>query len=153
MNPLYIASTNTILRSPRERYVHPITGETYGGTDYDNAAKLAEIGAVPLREEAPAAGFTAAAWEIVAERGGYLRRPAAVAAIPAPAAEEQVAQIKATAEELLAQTDKIALRNVERFLLRTFPDWPDRALADEREAIRAESNAAEVSVIAAALER
>ena len=46
---LYVPSTNTAILAPAQRYIHPQTGEVYGGTDYADAAKIAEIGAVPLR--------------------------------------------------------------------------------------------------------
>jgi hypothetical protein len=46
MNAIYIPATQTIIRSYSDRYVY--NGEVYGGTDYDDAAKLAEIGAVPV---------------------------------------------------------------------------------------------------------
>jgi hypothetical protein len=45
---LYIPETQTIIRSHLQRYSHPQTGEIYGGTDYDDPTKLAEIGAIPL---------------------------------------------------------------------------------------------------------
>ena len=62
---LYIEATSTIITSPGEQYIHPVTGIVYGGTDYDNPVKLAEIGAVPLRVEQPAEGFDAETWEVV----------------------------------------------------------------------------------------
>ena len=34
------------------RWTHPVTGEVYGGTDYDNPEKLSEMGAEPC--DAPA---------------------------------------------------------------------------------------------------
>ena len=46
---LYVAATSTAILSPSQRYIHPQTGEVYGGSDYADAAKIAEIGAVPLR--------------------------------------------------------------------------------------------------------
>jgi hypothetical protein len=48
MNPIYIPSTNTIIREYSTRYVHPDTGEVYGREDYYNAQKLLEIGAIPV---------------------------------------------------------------------------------------------------------
>jgi hypothetical protein len=75
---LYIEATSTIITSPGEQYIHPVTGIVYGGTDYDNPVKLAEIGAVPLRVEQPTEGFDAATWEIVddvAHPGDKLKRP------------------------------------------------------------------------------
>lgn len=47
------------------RVTHPVTGERYGGSDWDNPAKRAECEAVLLRIEDPAEGFTVHAWEIV----------------------------------------------------------------------------------------
>jgi len=76
---LYIEETNTVISSAAQRYIHPQTGEVYGGTDYDNPAKLAEIGAVPLRIEQPEEGFDALTWEIVDDPenpGCKLQRPA-----------------------------------------------------------------------------
>ena len=49
MLPIYIPATQTIIRSYLDRYVHQ--GETYGGTDYDDAAELAEMGAVPVVDD------------------------------------------------------------------------------------------------------
>jgi hypothetical protein len=75
----YIAETNTVISSAAQRYTHPQTAEIYGGTDYDNPAKLAEIGAVPLRVEQPEEGFDALTWEIVDDPdvpGSKLKRPA-----------------------------------------------------------------------------
>jgi len=76
---LYIEATNTVITDPGQRYTHPDTGEVYGGTDYNDPAKLAEIGAVPLRIEQPDTGFDTATWEIVDDpenKGGKLKRPA-----------------------------------------------------------------------------
>jgi hypothetical protein len=44
---LYVPATQTIIKN-RERYTHHVTGEVYGGADYDDAKKLAQIGAIPL---------------------------------------------------------------------------------------------------------
>jgi len=74
----YVPATDTVL-TYGQRYTHPDTGEVYGGTDYNDPAKLAEIGAVPLRIEQPDTGFDAATWEIVDDpenEGGKLKRPA-----------------------------------------------------------------------------
>ena len=46
---LYVAATDTAILAPAQKYIHPQTGEVYGGSDYADAAKIAEIGAVPLR--------------------------------------------------------------------------------------------------------
>jgi len=78
MNPIYIPATQTIIQSYSARYTHPTTGEVYGGTDYDNADKLAELGAVPLRTEEAGVGFDVDTWEVVDDPdniGGKLRRP------------------------------------------------------------------------------
>jgi hypothetical protein len=50
MLPLYIPSTDTYIRDYSHKYTHPITGEVYGKTDYDNTSKLSEIGAISLIE-------------------------------------------------------------------------------------------------------
>ncbi len=78
---LYVESTNTVISSG-ERYVHPVTGIVYGGTDYSDPTKLAEIGAVPLYVQQPDAGFDAETWEVVdnpEHPGDKLRRPATTA--------------------------------------------------------------------------
>ena len=54
---LYIEVTNTVITDPTQRYIHPVTGEVYGGTDYADPAKIAQIGAVPLRVLTPNAGL------------------------------------------------------------------------------------------------
>ena len=54
---LYIEVTNTVITDPTQRYIHPVTGEVYGGTDYGDPAKIKQIGAVPLRVPAPTAGL------------------------------------------------------------------------------------------------
>ena len=46
MNPIYIPSLDTIIRSATQRVV--VNGEVYGGTDYDDASKITEMGAVPV---------------------------------------------------------------------------------------------------------
>ena len=61
---LYIEATQTVITNATQRYIHPDTGIVYGGTDYSDPAKLAEIGAVPLRIEQPDTGFDAETWEI-----------------------------------------------------------------------------------------
>ena len=76
MLPIYVPASDTVITDYFQRYNHPVTGEVYGGTDYDNPVKLAEIGAVPLRVEQPAEGFDAETWEVVddvANPGGKLR--------------------------------------------------------------------------------
>ena len=72
---LYIPATQTIIRSAGERYVHPQTGEIYGGTDYDDPTKLAEIGAVPITVEPVPAGCRATSWAAVQENGVWVYRP------------------------------------------------------------------------------
>jgi len=49
MLPLYVPATSTVIADYFQRYTHPATDIVYGGTDYDDPAKLAEIGAVQLR--------------------------------------------------------------------------------------------------------
>jgi hypothetical protein len=77
MLPLYIPATNTIIRDYAHRYIHPITAEVYGRGDYDDASKLAEIGAVPLIIQEVASEHIATAWEVVLENGSYFYRPVA----------------------------------------------------------------------------
>ena len=45
---IYIEPTGTVITSARQRYSHPDTGIIYGAGDYDNPAKLAEIGGIEL---------------------------------------------------------------------------------------------------------
>jgi hypothetical protein len=66
------------------RYTHPVTGEVYGRTDYDDPAKLAEIGAFLLTMYGPADGMSADGWEIVPVGDGYVRRPTGETPIPVP---------------------------------------------------------------------
>jgi hypothetical protein len=75
MIPIYIPDTQTIIRSPGERYIHPQTGEVYGGTDYDNPDKLTEIGAMPITIESVPAGYRAVSWEVVQESDAWFYRP------------------------------------------------------------------------------
>lgn len=110
MLPIYIESTNTIIRSATTRYVHPITGEIYGRTDYDNSIKLAEIGAVSLREEMPNDGYIATEWEIIDDpenAGGKLRRPSSSIPIPSPSLDElkinRIAEAEAKTKEIYAR--------------------------------------------------
>ena len=102
MQPLYVPSTKTQIRDKKHRYVHPTTREVYGGTDYDNPEKLAEIGAIPLTDEAPPSGYLADGWEIVAEEGGYVRRPTSVSLIPPPDREAFLAKLIVGVDELTA---------------------------------------------------
>lgn len=95
MNPLYIPATQTIILSPTRRYIHPTSGEVYGGTDYNDAAKLAEIGAVPLTLESAPEGYRALTWETVEVEGAWVHRPATTEEIPAPTAEEKAATRRA----------------------------------------------------------
>jgi hypothetical protein len=52
------ASDGTVIRAKYQRWIHPQTKEVYGGTDYDDPKKCAEIGAVehvdPIAEPSPA---------------------------------------------------------------------------------------------------
>jgi hypothetical protein len=93
MLPIYIPATGTIIRSYSERVV--VNGEVYGGTDYDNSFKLAEIGAVPITIEAATEGYRALTWETVQVDGEWVHRPATTEAIPAPTAEEKAATRRA----------------------------------------------------------
>jgi hypothetical protein len=83
MNPLYIPAAQVVIRSQGERYTHPVTGEVYGGTDYDNPTKLAEIGAEPITIEAVPEGYRALTWETVQVDGAWVHRPATTEEIPA----------------------------------------------------------------------
>jgi len=91
MVPLYIEATKTIISDSNYRFVHPVTGEVYGQTDYDDPTKLEEIGAKPLRYQPPAEGMMAEDWEVVPEGAGFVRRPIS-----------EVAQPKLTLDELKA---------------------------------------------------
>ena len=153
MTPLYIAATDTIIRSEATRYVHPVTNEVYGRSDYSDPVKLAEIGAVSLREIMPADGNTAEAWEIVDDpenAGGKLRRPTREIA---PDIEDVKAQriesIKASAAMALRESDWRMLRALEQAMVTVLPA-EDKILADEREAIRMASDTAEAAVYEAA---
>ena len=75
MIPLYIPATDTIIRNASQRYIHPQTNEIYGGTNYDSADKLAEIGAEPITMETVEAGYLATAWTVVKEDGSWRYRP------------------------------------------------------------------------------
>jgi len=105
MNPLYIPATDTIIQDYSQRYIHPTTGIIYGGTDYDDAAKLAEIGAVPLTVESAPEGYRALTWETVEVEGAWVQRPATTEEIPAPSLESvktaKIEQIDARTEQLL----------------------------------------------------
>jgi hypothetical protein len=112
MNTLYVPVTDTIIRDYSQRYVHPTTGIIYGGTDYDDAAKLAEIGAVPLTAESAPEGYRALTWETVEVEGEWVHRPATTEVIPAPSLESvkaaKVEQIDARTEQLLDDGVSIA---------------------------------------------
>jgi len=79
---------------------HPTTGEKYGGTDFSNSSKRAEIGAVDLRIEQPPEDYVATGWEYVDDTEnppGKLKRPTGTAAKPdqqfSQPAEYQLARI------------------------------------------------------------
>jgi len=65
---------------------HPTTGEKYGGMDWLNSSKLAEVGAVDLRIEQPPEDYVATGWEYVADPlnppNGKLKRPTGTVAKP-----------------------------------------------------------------------
>jgi hypothetical protein len=92
---LYIPETQTIIRTAGERYSHPQTGEIYGGTDYSDPVKCAEIGAEPLTFEAASDGYRALTWETVQVNGAWVHRPATTEVIPAPTADEKAAMRRA----------------------------------------------------------
>jgi len=100
--PLYIATDETVVRSRTQKWVHSTTKEVYGNTDWNRPEKLAEIGALPLRDEYPEAGYQADGWEIVVEEGGYVRRPTSVSLIPPPDREGLLAQLIVKVDELTA---------------------------------------------------
>lgn len=78
MIPLYVPATNTVVLDYVTRYVHPVTGEVYGGADYNDAAKIEQIGAVPLRFLTPAEGLSVAEWVVeddLQNPGGKQYRP------------------------------------------------------------------------------
>lgn len=78
MLPLYVPVTSTVIADYFQRYTHPVTEIVYGGTDYDNPVKLAEIGAVPLRVLTPAAGLEIVEWVVEDDSenpGGKQYRP------------------------------------------------------------------------------
>jgi hypothetical protein len=75
---LYIEATSTVITDPTQRYIHPVTGEVYGGADYSDPAKIAQIGAVPLRVLAPTAGLKVVEWVVENDSenaGGKSLRP------------------------------------------------------------------------------
>jgi hypothetical protein len=108
MLPIYIPATQTTITSAKTRYVHPTTGEVYGGTDYDSATKLSEIGAYPLAQQDPSPGYMAEGWEIIQDGDGYLRRPTSEVVDPATirttaqALADLDARVDARSQELLA---------------------------------------------------
>lgn len=78
MNPLYVPATDTVILDYVTRYTHPVTGEVYGGTDYDDPAKIAQIGAVSLRVLTPAEGLGIVEWVVEDDPqnpGGKQHRP------------------------------------------------------------------------------
>ena len=78
MLPLYVPATSTVIVEYFQRYTHPITDIVYGGTDYDNPVKLAEVGAVPLRALTPAEGLEIVEWVVEDDTenpGGKQYRP------------------------------------------------------------------------------
>lgn len=149
MTPLYIAATDTIIRDPAHRYVHPTTGEVYGRSDWDNPQKRAEVGAVLLRESMPADGCTAESWEVVEDPetpGGMLRRPTREIPPDIEAIKTNAVDIlKVRTAALLRETDWRMLRAIERHLAESL-DEEGRALAQEREALRLASDALEADV-------
>ncbi len=87
MQDIYIIGEGLVVRA-HERYVcprpGPHMGEVYGGTDFVAPDKLAEIGAVPYREEGPPEGMAATSWSEGLEEGCFVRRAVAWEALPAP---------------------------------------------------------------------
>jgi len=75
---LFIEATKTVITDPTQRYIHPDTGEVYGGTDYTDPAKIKQIGAVPLRVLAPTKELKVVEWVVEDDSenaGGKSLRP------------------------------------------------------------------------------
>jgi hypothetical protein len=49
--PFYASVTGQVIRDKATKVVHPTTGQVYGGTDFDDNAKCAQIGAWPVTTE------------------------------------------------------------------------------------------------------
>jgi len=78
MIPLFVPETSTVILDYVTRYTHPVTGEIYGGADYGDPAKIAQIGAVPLRVVAPTKGLEVVEWLVEDDKlniGGKKYRP------------------------------------------------------------------------------
>jgi hypothetical protein len=112
MQAIYVVPTETTIRSKSERYVHPETGEVFGQGDYENPAKLEQIGAVFLRDENPPSGYKADGWEIVDDpenEGWKLRRPSSTSPLP-PSSQPTIDEIKAQKiSEIDQTTERIIL--------------------------------------------
>lgn len=152
MQPLYIPASDMIIRDPAYRYVHT-NGEVYGRTDYEDPAKLAEIGAVQLVEvDDPHTDDMVQDGEtltVTASQATVTRKwRAATEAEVAAAKEAQVAMVKRQAAEALRESDWRMLRAIERFLVGEL-DSEGQEIAAEREAIREASDIAEEAVISA----
>ena len=111
MNPIYIPSLDTIIRSATQRVV--VNGVTYGGTDYDDAAKLAEMGAVPVVDadgEVPANPVQTGETVVVADGVATVTKT-----WRSKTAEELAAEAVAVAQAALALTEvsAAAVRKIE----------------------------------------
>ena len=141
---LYIPATNTVILSQNQRYIHPTTNEVYGGTDYGNADKLAEIGAVPLTIEPVAEGYRATDWTAVEESGAWFYRPTVEADPAARDAllaavnverEQRKEDLTVTADGMVFDADEKSRSNIMGVVSAisagipiTFPiDWRDSA--------------------------
>ena len=117
MVPLYIEATKTIISDSNYRFVHPVTGEVYGQTDYDDPTKLEEIGAKPLRYQPPAEGMMAEDWEVVPEGAGFVRRPISEVAQPKLTLDElkavKIKEIKSQCDALLTPSDWCYIRKID----------------------------------------
>ena len=117
MVPLYIEATKTIVSDSSYRFVHPVTGEVYGQTDYDDPTKLEEIGAKPLRYQPPAEGMMAEDWEVVPEGAGFVRRPISEVAQPKLTLDElkavKIKEIKSQCDALLNPSDWCYIRKID----------------------------------------
>jgi hypothetical protein len=99
------------------RYTHPVTGEVYGRTDYDDPAKLAEIGAFLLTMHVPAEGMSADGWEIVQVGDGYVRRPTGETPIPAKPQEPPPESVVVAPSQTASTTfSKLKIRRAMRRL-------------------------------------
>ena len=111
MNPIYIPSLDTIIRSTSQRVV--VNGITYGGTDYDDESKITEIGAVPVVDadgDVPENPVQTGETVVVADGVATVTK-----AWRSKTAEELAAEATSTAQAALAVTEvaAAAIRKIE----------------------------------------